>query len=432
MKKNSGNTTEYNFNPYMMKNTGLFLLLFTSITFEGFTQCRESGEEIKVQAGNQISSAYTDVPVILDIKKLLQQYPDFNPGNCIVKAGETEIPCQVNDIDNNGQPDEIVFLADFKANETRQFLLDYKKKGSAIHTYPGRTQAELSYKTGGHWEGRKYIGGDFINVDYLRVPNEHTDHSFYIRYEGPGWESDKVGYRFYLDWRNAIDIFGKLTDTLVLQHVGLDGFDSYHEPAAWGMDVFKVGKTLGLGSIALWKNEKVRMVAQTDSVTCRIVLNGPVESMIETNYYGWSVDDTKNNLNSRLSIFGGSRVTEHQLRLEGDGGIFCTGLISDKKARLIVAPQVEEGWTYMATWGCQSLNNDSLGIAILVNTNNLVKITEDSINHVVVLKPEDSRLCYYLLGAWEKEPGGITTEKEFIAYLNSLVAILNKPLIITY
>jgi hypothetical protein len=198
------------------------------------------------------------------------------------------------------------------------------------------------------------------------------------------------------------------------------------------MDVFKVGKTLGLGSIALLKNEKVQMVAQTDSVTCSIALNGPVESMIETNYYGWKVDDVRNNLNSRLSIFGGSRVTKHQLRLEGDGGIFCTGLIKDRKARLIIPPQAKEGWTYIATWGCQSLNNDSLGIAVLVNTQNLMKITEDSINHVVVLKPEDNSLCYYLLGAWEKEPGGIKTEKEFVAYLDSQVALLNKPLVIKF
>jgi hypothetical protein len=77
--------------------------------------------------------------------------------------------------------------------------------------YQKRTQAEISVKTGGHFENRKYIGGDFENVNYLRVPDEHTDHSYYIRYEGPGWESDLVGYRFYLDWRNATDVFGKKT-----------------------------------------------------------------------------------------------------------------------------------------------------------------------------------------------------------------------------
>jgi hypothetical protein len=409
-----------------MKRLSIFFLLGI-ILFKVYSQSKEYPNVIKIQAVNQLASGYSDLPVILGVKQLQQKNPGFNT-SCIIQSGQTEIPCQVNDIDNDGQPDEIVFLADFKANESRKFMLMYKTGGKVSHSYPKRTQAELSYKSGGHWEKREYIGGEFNNVDYLRVPDEHTDHSFYIRYEGPGWESDKVGYRFYLDWRNAIDIFGKLTDTLVLQHVGLDGFDSYHEPAPWGMDIFKVGKTLGLGSIALWKNDTVHMVARTDSITCRIALDGPIESMIETNYYGWRVDDTKNNLNSKLTIFGGSRVTENKLMLAGDGGIFCTGLIKDKKAKLIVPSPVKNGWTYMATWGPQSLNNDNLGIAILVNTDNLVKITEDSINHIMVLKPENNKLRYFLLAAWEKEPGGIRTETEFIAYLDSLVAILNKPL----
>ena len=96
-----------------------------------------------------------------------------------------------------------------------------------------RTLAEISHKVNGNWEENKYIGGEWQNVSILKVPQEHTDHSEYIRYEGPGWESDKVGYRFYLDWRNAVDIFGKKTNDMVLQEVGLDGFSSYHEPADW-------------------------------------------------------------------------------------------------------------------------------------------------------------------------------------------------------
>ncbi len=83
--------------------------------------------------------------------------------------------------------------------------------------YTKRTQAELSHKTGGQFVNREYAGGSFQNVEYLRVPPEHKDHSWFIRYEGPGWESDKVGYRFYLDQRNATDVFGKLTTDMVLQ-----------------------------------------------------------------------------------------------------------------------------------------------------------------------------------------------------------------------
>ena len=108
-----------------------------------------------------------------------------------------------------------------------------------------KTYAEISIKEGGYWKGREYMEGKFKNVADLKVPSEHTDHSWYIRYEGPGWESNKIAYRLYLDWRNAIDIFGKVTETMVLSQVGQDGFDSYHEPQPWGSDILKVGKAKG-------------------------------------------------------------------------------------------------------------------------------------------------------------------------------------------
>ena len=87
-----------------------------------------------------------------------------------------------------------------------------------------KTQAYLGLKEGGEWkwvtkangnEQYEYQGGVFKPVQSLKVDEKHTDHSFDIQFEGPGWESDKIGYRLYLDWRNAIDIFGKKTNKMV-------------------------------------------------------------------------------------------------------------------------------------------------------------------------------------------------------------------------
>ena len=105
---------------------------------------------------------------------------------------------------------------------------------------------------------------------------------------------------------------------MVLQGVGQDGFDSYHEMSDWGMDVLKVGESLGIGSIGMWHDNKVHRVSQTDSVTCEIVLNGAVESLIRTKYFGWKVGDGNFNLNSELSIFAGSRMTKHHLQIGGN------------------------------------------------------------------------------------------------------------------
>jgi hypothetical protein len=262
------------------------------------------------------------------------------------------------------------------------------------------------------------------------VPPEHTDHSFYIRYEGPGWESDKVGYRFYLDWRNASDIFGKKTPDMVLQNVGQDGFDSYHEISDWGMDILKVGESLGIGSLAMWHEGKAQRVAQTDSITCAIIANGAVQSQIQTKYFGWKVGASVYNVISNLSITAGSRLTKHAVEISGAPENLCTGIVKLDSAVSLAAPESNAGWAYLATYGKQSLVPDKLGMAVLFRKADFIETNEDKHSHVVALKPASGRLTYYFLGAWEQEPNGIKTVEEFEAYLNQTIAELNAPVVI--
>lgn len=313
----------------------------------------------------------------------------------------------------------------------------FSKSGQKIREYTKKTQAELSIKMGGKFikneDGNpEYEGGEFNNVQFLRVPPQHTDHTFFIRYEGPGWESDKVGYRFYLDWRNATDIFGKKNPEMVLQNVGQDGFDSYHEMSDWGMDVLKVAESLGIGSIGMWHENRAERVNKTDSITCEIVLNGPVLSLIQTNYFGWQVGNGKYQLSSELSIHGGSRLTKQELKVTNNPDNFCTGIVKLPEAHILKPDFEPQKWSYLATYGQQSLVPDGLGMAILFRAADLIKITEDEYSHVVVLKPEQGSLTYYFLAAWEQEPNGITNEKQFREYLANVIQKLDSPITVTY
>lgn len=341
-----------------------------------------------------------------------------------VYNGDKEIPSQL--LSNKGERQLTCLLENLKADETIELRVVSSVEEP---TYSKRTQAELSHKTGGHFENREYIGGQFQNVDSLHVPAEHTDHSWFIRYEGPGWESDRVGYRFYLDWRNGIDVFGKKVATPVLQNVGQDGFDSYHEPASWGMDVLKVGKTLGLGSIAHWVDRKAQRVEVTDSLYAEVAENGSIYSAINTRYYGWQVGGLKTDLESKISIHAGTRMSKMELISSEALPNLATGLIKDSKAELIKSDQSQR-FSYMATFGPQSLAGDQLGIAVLFPTAQLMEMTEDDLSHVVVLKPDSGKsLTYYFLAAWEQEPEGIKDKAAFVAYLDRMVLELSNPVV---
>lgn len=408
----------------------LLLILMVSACTQSEWQ-RDYPESFDITLANNSDHTRTDAVIVLDVAEIREHHPDFNPCAFVVTSDHQEWPSQSDDLDGDDERDEIVLVADFAPREQKRVTIHFAPEGERMRPYPKRTQAELSHKVGGAFvgnEGNEYEGGTFQNVRFVRVPDEHTDHSTYFRYEGPGWESDKVGYRFYLDWRNAIDIFGKKIPEMVLHTVGLDGFVSYHEMADWGMDILKVGESLGVGSIAMWHGGRAERVAQTDSVTCEIVADGPVRSLIRTRYFGWQVGAQKCELTSELSITAGSRLTRHDVTISGQPSNLCTGLAKHKAAEVLLPAADHSGWGYLALYGRQSLAGDNLGTAVLYRTADLIEITEDDFSHVVVLAPKEGKLAYYFLAAWEQEPHGIKAKQAFMDYLNRLVLELNNPI----
>ncbi|QIA07658.1 DUF4861 family protein [Draconibacterium halophilum] len=288
-----------------------------------------------------------------------------------------------------------------------------------------KTQAYIGLKDGGEWkwvtknngnEQWEYQGGEFHPVSQLKVDEKHTDHSFDIQFEGPGWESDKVGYRIYLDWRNAIDIFGKKTDSLVLHKVGLDGFDSYHEVSDWGVDVLKVGSSLGMGSVAFWDGGKAIRVEKTDSLFSEVESSAE-KSKVNINYYGWEINDTKTTLQSTLEIEAGSYLTKYTLKLSEALPNLASGIVKHEGTDVQIFTDIKEDWTCLATFGVQTLQEDKLGMCVFVKTDQLLEITDDEYSDVLVMKPENNELTYYFGAAWEQDASGVTSMDEFKALL---------------
>jgi hypothetical protein len=382
----------------------------------------------QIVVSNPLDFDRTDAAIYIDVKTLGMHFQgmEFVHGKFV--DGE-DIPFQWIDADSDNNIDGVLLVLDIPANSARTIMVERQAAGETLN-FTKRTQAEISHKVGGAWEGREYFGGEFVNVNYFKPPPQHTDHSWYIRYEGPGWESDKVGYRFYLDWRNATDIFGKLTSEMVLQNVGQDGFDSYHEPAPWGMDILKVGESLGIGALGYWVDERAMRVADTDSFTCRISYSGDLESKVRTYYYGWQIGDKRTDASSLLSIQAGSRMTKHEIVLSQSLPNLCTGIVKADGCAPFYGDEGE--WSYLATWGNQSLAGDQLGMAVMYRSSDLLSRTEDAHSHVVVLHPENRKLTYYFLAAWEQEPGGITTETDFRGYLDRQLLELSNPPVVTF
>jgi len=349
--------------------------------------------------------------------------------NLNVLADDAVQPSQTVDTDGDGTLDGLLLANDFTPAEIKSFTIS-NDPAIAKPALKKQTQAEISIKEGGEWKGKEYIGGTFKNVQSVTPPPQYTDHSYWIRYEGPGIESDKVAYRVYLDWRNGFDIFGKKTNDVVLQNVGLDGYDSYHLNSDWGVDVLKVGKSLGMGGFGFWNGKSVDLVSLVDTRDAIITNNGDLYSGFKINYNGWQINNQKVDLDAHFSMTAGSRLVNVKLKASQQLPNLAIGLVKHKGTTLIEGNQNVSGyaWTYVASWGKQSLSgeNDHLGMAVIFRRDDRAEQTTDENSYVSVMKDKGGELEYYFLAAWEHELDGIKTEADFKAYLDREVERLTK------
>lgn len=399
-----------------------------------------------VEATNPSDFARTQEPLYFSFYNLGLALDDDKTKHLVAQQDGKILPSQIIDTDDDSKPDTLLVAADFAPAQLHKFTIvsDASIKVPALKK---QTQAEISIKEGGQWNGKVYENfTHFKNVQKFTPPPQYTDHSYFIRYEGPGIESDKVAYRVYLDWRNGFDVFGKKTSELVLQDIGQKDYEAYHHDAPWGQDLLKVGKTLGAGGYGFWNGKSVDLVSTVKTWDASIVENGAIYSGFNIKYNEWQINGHTFDLSSDLSMTAGSRLVHTRLKLTGhnqapgkidpraqvtkDLPNIAIGVVKHPNTKLILGNDNISGsaWTYAASWGKQSLSGpDSyLGMAVLFRKGDRQKQTEDAGSYVSVMDTGGGDLDYYFVAAWDQEPNGIKTEAEFKAYLDREVERLTK------
>ncbi len=376
----------------------------------------------QIEVANPTEFARPQEPLYFRLYDLGLDANDVRLTKLVAKDGDRILPSQLIDREAKGGADTLLVVPDFSPAQVRNIRI-YADASAERPSLTKQTQAEISHKVDGEWQDKKYIGGVFQNVRSLTPPPQYTDHSEWIRYEGPGIESDKVGYRIYLDWRNGFDIFGKKVADMVLQNVGQDGYQSYHEDADWGMDLLKVGKSLGAGGYGFWNGEKVELVSKVDQWTATVVEDGPLYSALKIDYKGWEINNQKLDLTANLSMNAGSRLVHTRISLSESLPNLAIGLVKHPDTELLQGSQETSGyaWTYVASWGKQSLSDEDsyLGMAVIFRRGHRVRQVEDDSSYVSVMSTAGGEVEYYFLAAWDGEHNGqgISSREEFVSYL---------------
>lgn len=290
--------------------------------------------------------------------------------------GSAPILVQRDDLNGDGVFDEMVFPVSLKAGESRTYELTNIVPRMAV---PPVAHAGM----------------------YTKTPERRG-------FEGPGWESDLIGFRLYWDERNASDIFAKTTSTLSLENLARTDVD-YHRLTPWGMDVLKVKTAVGIGGFGAFIDGKVEKVSSaTRSFVVRA--DGPYRAVCDLEYTDWNAGNRKLELTARMKISGGQDYADCELMTTATDGLplpelMCgfvkhteeTQLIQDDKAAIV------------GRWGNQALGEGetpkggNLGMAIMTEHPRMVRIAEDDVNHMIILKPAKTTRFRYLVD-WYKDP----------------------------
>ncbi|MEM1124496.1 MAG: DUF4861 family protein [Bacteroidota bacterium] len=246
----------------------------------------------------------------------------------------------------------------------------------------------------------KKISGEYQQLTKYEVPKNLKPHGFWLKFEGPTWENDLIGYRFYLDTRNRYDIFGKQTTDLVLDTVNLD----YHKIHPWGSDILKVGNTLGMGSPAILYNDSLYAFEQYDAKRTEIVQSGGETSTIRTYFDGLKIGEEVLDIMVELSIQAGFYQTNSTIKIlksTNPNLVFATGIVAHEPDHQTGALN---GHRWLATFGNQSYHEEKLGMAVFAHDKYQPRVLPQPKmgSHVLTLQSVDGQVEYALLATWER------------------------------
>jgi unsaturated chondroitin disaccharide hydrolase len=369
--------------------------LCCALLFFGSTNCSAIPHlfGIKIAITNPTAQERPAEDIVIPIADLRKIAPDLHAGQLIVtvtdsnseaedatKLQATEVPSQLDDLDDDGKADELAFQLNLKPNQTRIVTVTY---------------------------------GDADRIFRLRSDYpQRTNAIFAKKFEGLGWESERNAWRIYFDPRNAIDLYGKKRSVLQLQRFATAEYD-YHAESPDGRDIYRVGDAIGIGSVCAWINGKALKVAEVTSRKWRIISTGPVRTIVELTYEGWKVGNRNVTLRSRITQWAGDRGFFHNVLLQGTDDLTLATGLPIKPGAPPIHSEASDKVSWLATWGeqvvqpgadaTQESKGTNLGLAVIMLPSVHAAANQDSVNHLLTFHTYQGGATWYVLAAWDQE-----------------------------
>lgn len=394
---------------------------------------------INVRITNPLSVDREDVPVTIP---LTAEY-----ATALVTVDGKEIPCQLDDLDDDGIYDELCFVTTMKKKETQNITINLDTEGEP-RKYAARVYGSLNIRDRSAKEPKH------LPIRSLTVPATSNPYQ-YVFPHGPLLESELVGFRIYCDHRQSVDYYGHRVKQLELAETAFYPSKEQKE-TTYGDDVLYTGSTYGCGTLHGWNGTKSVMYDNVRNRTYTLRAEGPVRTIVETVNKAWRItpDAMPVDVRTRYILYAGHRdvlVDVKFSRAVGDLQL-STGVTD-----IIGSEKLSDGKGLLGCWGTALAGNNpkvyeerTVGLAVCVPETVFAgesyftdmdkeqagkmgdngKLILPNQAYVTLLHVPTDRLQYWFTATCDLETFGFADSKAWMEYLKQWKKELQKPVLV--
>lgn len=381
----------------------------------------QASSVVRVTVENPSSMVQTNVPVVVPVSKL-----SAKSGTKVVSAAvevtNKQVASQLDDLNHDGTADELAFLVNLQPKQKLTVTVKVASDSTLYKQFPERTHAQM-------WRKDKQTKAIVPTVEESS-PTGNLYQS--LHHHGPALESEYMAYRLYFDEKQTVDLYGKKKHRLELMDTKWYPTDQ-QIAEGYGDDILWVKATAGCGTLKGWDGSKATHISPVSNRTGRVIVSGPVRSIIEMEADGWKYEGKSIDIKQRFIIYAGHRDVEVQV-MQNEPTTLCTGVQTffDTSEKMTDVNGVVAIWgtglQYPVTDNPRT-KPQTVGMAVSVPASVLKQSTSDSDNLLLVTQGQN--FTYHLVAAWEQEEGGFKQAKAFFDYVKKWNQQLQYPAKVT-
>ena len=396
-------------------------------------------KSIEMKITNPLSLEREAVPVVVPL--------DDAYATALVTLNGNEIPCQMDDLDDDGIYDELCFLVDLKKKETASVTINLETIGEP-RQYPPRVYGSLSIRD------RSPKDPKHIPMRSLTVPANSNPYQ-YVFPHGPLMESELVGFRIYADHRQSVDYYGHKVKQLELAETAF--YPNADQKAGnYGDDVLYTGSTYGCGTLHGWNGTKSVMYDDVRNRTYTLRAEGPLRTIIETVNKAWRITPESQpvDVRTRYILYAGHRDVVVDVKFSRPVGDLQ---LSTGVTDILGSEKLSDGKGLLGCWGTAMAGNNpkvyenrTVGLAVCVpktifkgesyftdmkkedagQLDEKGKLKLPNQAYVALVGTETDHLQYWFTATCDLETFGFADSKAWMEYLKLWKKELSNPVVV--